>query len=1171
MPRFVHRERKHKRIARLKQQGDSANGTVISKKQKRLEQYLKTKLKKDENNTLIEKLAAQDINLDPSLLRSSRKLGRVRETQREVLQRGIKERHAGLNDGQDLLFQARQRLVNSEDDTEDDTEDEYEHHSEDGHIASRLNSVPPFGIGLKRPLESDDTGRPVISKRQRLKRSTANPQQLNLPGDAACGDQNSTSSESEWAGFDDDDRASLPTQDDSETDSSGPDGEAEDIKPRISAFKQWADAQRNAAMGFTPSTGSIAETNVNLKSNFRPRSLTPELLQLDIMKTPAPVRPIEAMTIARPDEVQTARLELPVVQEEQKIVETIHNNPVVVICGDTGSGKTTQVPQMLLENGYGSRVGAGAGDDSSSPSSLQSRGMIGVTQPRRVAATSVAQRVAHELGPEHRHRVAHQVRYDTNLSRTTAIKFMTDGILLREINQDFLLKKYSCIIVDEAHERSVNTDILIGLLTRITALRNQLAKEQADVHCPLKLVIMSATLRVADFLQNSRLFRSGPPPIVEAEGRQHSVTVHFSRRTRKDFIDETVEKVAKGHRKLPPGSILVFLTGQQEIHTFMKGLRERLEISISSPWQNDEPNDYSTIDNDRSLEEDLMSDHDSDVELNLGDDDEFSVAPDAGHFHDRESRVPLKAQIIPLYASLSTSEQMRVFQPPKENHRCIIVATNVAETSLTIPGIRYVFDCGRSKEKQYDHRTGVQQFETVWISKASAEQRKGRAGRTGPGHCWRLYSSAVYDRFFPDHSEPEILRTPLESTVLQLKSLSVANVANFPFPTAPDREQLVKAEGLLKTLGAIEERGNCITALGSQIMQFPLNPRYGKILALAQIHGSVEIAVALVAGLAAGEVFVTEAQAKSVDEDFEESDIAKKHHQKYTRVQAVLARLDDNSDAVKLLTTVVMHAESSSKGRGNSFCADYFLRQKGMEEAQQLRKQLWSISNSSQAGMKAFEAVLPKPKEEDLKKLRQILACGFIDQVAIRADLLQDKGGQGFGRKPRGTIEVAYRTLLPVLSESEIDRSLPLSEQEMMRSVFVHPSSVLAKLSVQEMPAYVIYSHLSRAAPSVVGSSKVKRTRMHPLTPITPNVLAYCAKDTPLIDYGKPLGRCEGSGATRECWVPVSLRSLHGGAVEWPLDVWKVVQRRNARGAWDVERVVAFKRAKLVSSQPRQS
>ncbi|KAK0306161.1 putative ATP-dependent RNA helicase DHR1 [Friedmanniomyces endolithicus] len=1292
MAKYVPRERKHKRLAKHPQnqvqasaqpvpdeiipetktereirrttiaeevRSQQPSSKVSSKKRKRLDKYVDTKLRKEENLELLKKLVAHKV--DTSLLQSSKKLGRVLETKRERFSRALREKSAGIDDGRhdEVLYERRRGMPSVGEDGDGDGSEDDDYCDDDevpvivAPAIQHPKPTPGFGSGLKRPLETNESGQPVIKKRRRRRKavpqSPSSPEyseddEVSAESTYDSGDLSESGDENEWHGFGSDEEAVkqetilakliTPTDTDKEAkDSSTSEDELEDYdsgnsstregskdqesdsesapsagsdrKERVSAFKQWANVQRNTALDFTPSALPVDSAAMN--ADFKPRQPSPDPFvtaqaQMNARTSQTNgariARPSAAITIPRSEEIQAARLELPVVQEEQKIMEAIHGNPIVIVCGATGSGKTTQVPQMMFESGYGSQIGIGG---TLSGLGMQSKGIIGVTQPRRVAATSVAERVATELGPKYRNRVAHQVRYDTNVSRDTAIKFMTDGILLREISQDFLLSRYSAILIDEAHERSVNTDILIGMLSRIVPLREELATEEPEKHYPLKLVIMSATLRVADFVKNTRLFQNGPPPIVEAEGRQYPVTVHFSRRTQRDYAAETVEKVARGHRKLPPGGILVFLTSQVEIQSVANTLKARLGggatgfagsgrrmIGEQAPLDMDDFDDRHNRRRDNDYldgEEDV--DSDSDIVITGldpdADDQEFQV-DDFALFGPSE-RGALKPHILPLYAALPSAQQLRVFHAPPDGSRLIVLATNVAETSLTIPGIRYVFDCGRAKEKRYDNANGVQTFEIDWVSQASASQRTGRAGRTGPGHCYRLYSSAVYERDFAEHTVPEILRTPLESTVLQLKSMEIDNIVNFPFPTSPDAVQLAQAERLLRTLGAIgsEKDGRRITELGREVMGFPVNPRFGKMLMLAQRNSVLQYTVAIVAGLAVGDLFVPEAQSvpgllledgrRAESDDDSDRDVrhdrklaeseahtaAQHRHQAYTRAHATLSRWDDQSDVLKLLTAVAVHADASGPSKpisaASKICADYYLREKGMSEVQQLRHQLHNIVSARYpAAAGTITDALPVPSEKERKMLGQVVAAAYMDQVAIRADLLHDETTGGFGRKPRRAGEVAYRTLVPT---ADVDKTLAPQEQEMQRSVFVHPSSVLAYLSVKEMPGYIVYSHLSRAAPATIDSGKIPRTRIHPLTAVSAQVLAALAEGTPLLEMGKPIGKIEElGGGRRQCWVSMSLKAP-SGSNSWPLSAWKVVQRKGKRGDWEVGKVVA--------------
>jgi ATP-dependent RNA helicase DHX37/DHR1 len=612
------------------------------------------------------------------------------------------------------------------------------------------------GSGLKRPLEVDETGKPVIQVRKRRKGQQKKPivieEEVEWDGFSSAGeestaedgmdvtdgmDESEASSASEDIEHDsDEDEASSSGADESEEseeDSEEDSDEDSDTSPdednkvakseRKSAFTAWATQRRNEQVGFVPTNQlSIPQA----PASFKPRAPEQDPLPPELATSTATdaTRKAYSVNVERSPEIQESRLQLPIVAEEQKIMEAIHNNDVVVVWGATGSGKTTQVPQFLLESGYGAADGP-------------TPGMIGVTQPRRVAAVSMSKRVGDELGDQSS-KVAYQIRFDTSTSAKTAIKFMTDGVLLREITQDFILTKYSAIVIDEAHERSVNTDILIGMLSRIVDLRAQKAKEDPK-YKPLKLIIMSATLRISDFTENKRLFRAEPPPLIKAEGRQYAVVNHFARRTQRDYVEEMYRKVVRGHKKLPKGGMLIFLTGQNEISQLAK----RLKVEFSST-QGHEVKAGKVVVNpaDTPLEaedielgmqkdaKDYLDDDESDSEgsvimdgLDDEDDKEFEIEDE------KPEESVMKVHVLPLYSQLPTNQQLRVFEPPPHGSRLIVIATNVAETSLTIPGIRYVFDCGRAKEKKYDLVTGVQSFEVGWISRASANQRSGRAGK----------------------------------------------------------------------------------------------------------------------------------------------------------------------------------------------------------------------------------------------------------------------------------------------------------------------------------------------------------------------------------------------------------------------------------------------------------
>lgn len=747
-------------------------------------------------------------------------------------------------------------------------------------------------------------------------------------------------------------------------------------------------------------------------------------------------KPALYVSLDRKPEVQEARLKLPILGEEQRIIEAITENPVVIITGETGSGKTTQVPQFLYERGY-----------------AQSK-MIGITEPRRVAAFSMSERVAKEMNLTSKE-VSYLIRFEGNVTPETKVKFMTDGVLLKEVQSDFLLKNYSVIILDEAHERSIYTDILIGLLTRIVTLR----EKKGD---PLKLIIMSATLRVDDFTENTRLFRV-KPPVINVESRQFPVTIHFNKRTEVDYIKESIKKSIKIHTRLPDGGILIFLTGQREVNTVVKKLRqmfpyrkkkwekkvEKLEkIESDEESQNSEDeffskgkkktkrkdlikqielpsidlDSYSAVPPDDTQDDliDVETDEDLDEDENFGLDDATKLQP---------------LWVLPLYSLLSSEKQAKVFQPPPEGCRLCVVSTNVAETSLTIPNIKYVVDSGRCKTRMYDKVTGVTTFVIGYTSKAGANQRAGRAGRTSTGHCFRLYSSAVFNDQFENYSEPEICRKPVDELILQMKILNIDKVVNFPFPTPPGEEQLKNAEKRLRLLGALEQPSlipnakdsycSKVTNLGKTIAAFPVAPRYGKMLALSQQNNLISYTVCLVAALSVQELLM---------EGFGSEDNEKNRWIESRRSWAGSGNSFLLGDAMVLIRAVGAGEYASSRGKLSKFCSDNGIREKAMSEIRKLRLQL---TNEILLNVPSLDVTIdPKmgpPTDLQAKLLRQIILSGMVDQVAhkLSAEEIQERDG-------KKKWKYAYKTL------------------EMEEPVFMHSTCVLKRTA----PEWVVYQEL---------------------------------------------------------------------------------------------------------------
>lgn len=696
--------------------------------------------------------------------------------------------------------------------------------------------------------------------------------------------------------------------------------------------------------------------------------------------------------------------------------------------------------------------------------------MIGVTQPRRVAAVSMARRVADELVLDH-HRVSHQIRYDATTSPQTQIKFMTDGVLLRELAQDLTLTKYSVIIVDEAHERSVNTDVLIGMLSRVVRMREQRwinGLAGAAAPRPLRLIIMSATMRVGDFTKNTTLFPT-PPPVVHIGARQHPVTIHFNRRTVQDYVTEAVKKASKIHTRLPHGGILIFMTGQQEVQTVCRKLRQKYGPQAASRLANAQPErqpvsarvaDTEAEEMELGTEETPVIDE-ADVDENP-DDEALDSEDEMGDLAD--SDMPM--HILPLYSLLPTQEQQAVFDEPPPNTRLVVVATNVAETSITIPNIKYVVDCGRSKERHMDPRSQVQSFHVSWISKASAAQRAGRAGRTGPGHCYRLYSSAVFEEHFDDFGVPEILRIPVDGLVLQMKAMNIDNVANFPFPTPPDRGALQQAERVLVHIGALENKEAfvgtkrhihaTVTNLGRVMALFPVVPRFAKLLAQGHQHHCLPHAIAIVAAMSVGDVFEREESLYVPDE--EDPAAAKEARRavrsKYFKKLHTFDALGDGlSDAFRLLSVVGAYTYDAARGNSVQFCRDNFVRLKAMEEIHKLRAQLSSLVVANLTGLSEVDTValqqpeLSPPNPTQCKVLRQLLCAIYIDRVAVRADVVA---------APEAELNVRAS------ASKGGARGVPYVALGISGPVYLHRSSAFFQRAA---PEWIVFGEVHRSAP----------------------------------------------------------------------------------------------------------
>ncbi|HHR5899461.1 TPA: ATP-dependent RNA helicase HrpA [Providencia alcalifaciens] len=559
---------------------------------------------------------------------------------------------------------------------------------------------------------------------------------------------------------------------------------------------------------------------------------------------------------------------LPVSQKKQAIFDAISQHQVVIIAGETGSGKTTQIPKICLELGRGVK------------------GFIGHTQPRRLAARSVASRLAQELECELGTNVGYKVRFSDQVSDTTQVKLMTDGILLAELQNDKLLLQYDTIIIDEAHERSLNIDFILGYL-------RQLLPKRPD----LKVIITSATIDPERF---SRHF--GHAPIVEVSGRTYPVEVRYrpimgdDNDSDRDQIDGIIDAVNELGRE-SAGDILIFMSGEREIRDTADAL----------------------------------------------------------------SKLQLRhTEILPLFARLSNSEQNRIFHP--HGGRRIILATNVAETSLTVPGIKYVIDTGYARISRYSYRTKVQRLPVEAISQASANQRKGRCGRVSDGICIRLYSEEDF-LSRPEFTDPEILRTNLASVILQMTSIGLGDIAAFPFVEAPDKRNIQDGVKLLEELGGIQphkevDKGYRLTDIGRQLAQLPVDPRLARMVIEARKYGAVRETMVIVSALS-----IQDPRERPLDKQQASDEKHRRFHDKQSDFLAFL----------NLWDYLKQQQEELSNAQFRKMCRQDFLNYLRIREWQDLYTQLRQVVKEQGFAINSAAA--------DFRSIHVSLLAGLLSHV----------------------------------------------------------------------------------------------------------------------------------------------------------------------------------------------
>ena len=520
--------------------------------------------------------------------------------------------------------------------------------------------------------------------------------------------------------------------------------------------------------------------------------------------------------------MQQQREYLPIFAVRTKLMQVIRENQIAIVVGTTGSGKTTQLAQYLYEDKFAVI------------------GQIGITQPRRVAALSVAKRVSEEMGVELGKQVGYSIRFEDQTSPDTKLKFMTDGILLRECLQNTL--SYDCIILDEAHERNLNTDVLMGVL-----------KRYCKSHPNFKLIVTSATLNSSKF---SSFFDLAP--VYTIPGRTFPVEIFYSKSPVNDYVEATVKQIITIHVTMGSGDILVFLTGQEDITTTCVVLQERLNKM-----------------------EDILD-----------------------------------LDILPIYSQLPSDMQARIFM--KSANRKVIIATNIAETSLTVDGVKYVIDSGFSKLKVYNPRLGIDTLQITPVSQANANQRSGRAGRTTNGYCYRLYTELQYEKELLETTVPEIQRTNLANVILLLLSLNIKNIFDFDFMDAPPKDALLNALHQLWLLGAIDNDQQ-LTQIGTLMSEFPLEPSLSKMVVMGNHLQCLKEVLIIVSMLSVPHVFYRpKERAEESDQMREKFQVPESDH----------------------LTLLNIYLEYYRNGARESWCQTHFLHSKPLKKAKEIYEQL---------------------------------------------------------------------------------------------------------------------------------------------------------------------------------------------------------------------------------------
>ncbi|KAI3407237.1 RNA helicase [Psidium guajava] len=573
--------------------------------------------------------------------------------------------------------------------------------------------------------------------------------------------------------------------------------------------------------------------------------------------------------------IEKQRQRLPVYKYRTAILYLVETHATTIVVGETGSGKTTQIPQYLKEAGWadGGRV-------------------IACTQPRRLAVQAVSSRVAEEMGVKLGEEVGYTIRFEDATSTGTLIKFLTDGVLLREMMDDPLLTKYSVIMVDEAHERSISTDILLGLLKKIQRRRPE-----------LRLIISSATIEAKSMsaffqtrrhrgLQGAEPALAMEPAILSVEGRGFNVQIHYVEDPVSDYIQASVSTVLLIHDKEPFGDILVFLTGQEDIEAAVKLLTEEA----------------------------------------------------------RDNRKSSSGLIVlPLYSGLSRAEQELIFSPTPRGKRKVVISTNVAETSLTLEGVVYVIDTGFSKQKFYNPISDIENLVVAPISKASARQRAGRAGRVRPGKCYRLYTEEYFVNEMAAEGIPEIQRSNLVSCVIQLKALGIDNILGFDWPASPSPESMIRALEVLYSLGVLDDDAKLTAPLGFQIAEIPLDPMISKMILSSNQLGCSEEVLTIAAVLSIQSIWVS---SRGIQKELDEA-----------KLRFAAAEGD-------LVTFLNVYKGFLQSGKSSQWCHKNYINYHAMKKVVDIREQLRRIAQRLGVSLKSCD--------KDMQVVRKAVTTGFF-------------------------------------------------------------------------------------------------------------------------------------------------------------------------------------------------